>query len=422
MSVQSVVNDERFKNLPPEEKKRVLSSLDSRFKSLSVETIDGVVNGIRASGPPPNIMDKVREADPTQLIKQAAPSNLLKLAGVGGVNAPGIAGAVLNALPGVGNPSQIMPAIQNIQRNPSQGLQAFKRMAAVQGGGATTPQETIPALAGQIAGTGLEMITPSISPSIKSPLQNIKPNSPFTAGMVEPSTALPGALDRANKELGGARTAARAIDDAKETSRLRMLMNISAGKAKLAEEGKAAIEAGADLSVTQLENYGEAMGKMMEKGGSNANDYANAIAKAREMLQWKAPELVEKIEKSAVNYLAKGKGDKIPWITLAINPKVGLMKAATLPSVQNTLGAVVGAPARIAAKAIAPVVNSVSTKAIPAILNSPEIIKEALKPLTRTKAKEFFRKALKETKGDVEAARVLADERATAAGFDTSKK
>ena len=280
---------------------------------------------------PLSAMEIAKGADATQLIQQAAPSNLGRLAGVASANAPGLTSLALTALPGA-NPLQAIQATHNIQQNPRQALQPIKRVSAVQGGGALTPQEVTPAMIGQTGGALLEMTAPSLGTG------NIKPNTAFKAGFVRPSTALPGEFERANEALGQARTASRAIDDVKEASRLRKMLATSGGKAKLAEEGKKAIEAGSDLTASQLEAYNQAMGEMQSKiGGSFANDYAQAIKQGREMLQWKAPELVEAIERSAANYAAKtGKEFTFPAITTAVNPAVGALKGVI--NVSKTAG------------------------------------------------------------------------------------
>lgn len=49
-------------------------------------------------------------------------------------------------------------------------------------------------------------------------------------------------------------------------------------------------------------------------------------------------------------------------------------------------------------------------------------IQQVLRELSPSKAKEYLKKALKDTKGDVEKARILADERARKDGYDTSLK
>lgn len=309
------------------------------------------------SQPEKSFSDIAKEADATQLIQQAAPSNLLKKVGIASANAPGIAGAIINSLPGIGNPQQIMPSLQNIQANPGQASTALKRIVATQAGDPLRQKEILPASIGQAAGTALEMTAPNLS------TEGVSASGPFSAGIKRPSTALPGTFDEAQNALGAARSAARAADDADQASRFRVLLRLPAGQAKLAEEGKSAIEAGKDLSVTQLEAYGEALGKMQERGGAFADDYAKARAMAREMLQWKAPDLVNKIEESAVNYAAKGDPRAFPWLIGSLNPKVGIAKLATLPAVQNAIGAGTGMIAQ-GAPQVAPVADLFNSKSI----------------------------------------------------------
>jgi hypothetical protein len=102
------------------------------------------------------------DVGPTAALQSASPSNLLKLGGVAAANAPGIAGTVLSAIPGLGNPSQIVPSLQNVAANPRQALTALKRTSDVSAGLPLSPIEKAPAIAGQAAGTGLEMMIPSI--------------------------------------------------------------------------------------------------------------------------------------------------------------------------------------------------------------------------------------------------------------------
>lgn len=353
-----------------------------------------------------SFMDQVNGADATNLIKQAAPSNLLKLAGVGTQNAPGVAGAVLNSLPGIGNPAQIMLSLQNVQQNPSQGKEALRRIALVNAGGALTPQEVKPALAGQAAGTALEMMTPSLG------TKNIKASNPFMAGVKEPSTALPGTFEKAGQELGAAKIAARSGENAADAARLRVMLQKPAGVTKLAEEGKALLESGKDVPVTRLLAYREALGKVQAEGGSFANDYKVARDAADELLSKKAPELVSKLKKMAVNYAARGNPKaSFPWFTFALNPEVGLAKAATLPVVQNTLGAV-ASPLVTDFPKVAAGVNTAVNKSQEK--EPVEEIKPMAKTLTKEKAKEF----LKEAKGDRDKARQLAKD----AGYEIPKK
>lgn len=346
--------------------------------------------------------DALAVPNPQQFINQAAPSNLLRLAGVATANAPGMAGMVLNSLPG-GNPSQIMPSLNNIQRIPGQGKVALQRIAAVNSGGPLAENEVVPARAGQVAGTILEMASPSL------PTKNVKAIGPFTAGLKDPSTILPGAFEKAGQELGNAKKLARMGENSQEAAKLRVMLQKPAGVLNLAEEAKAALEAGKDIAVTKLLAYREALGKAQAEGGTFANDYAEATKLANELLKKKAPDLVIKLENMATNYAAKGKGNAVPWFTLAMNPKVGALKVATLPFVRNIAGAATNVIGTTASKTL-PLINS-AAKIVKEDAPIPEVKQEvkSLK-LSKAKAKEFLKKA----KGNKEQA--LQD--AIKAGYD----
>lgn len=308
------------------------------------------------------------DADPTRLIKRAAPSNLLPLMGVASVNAPSATTAAVNMIPGIGDPTKVLPAIKGVIKNPRQIPKALQRMGAVQSGGRPTEQEALPVLAGKVAGTVIEATAqPSLSP------KGIKARGPFTAGLKDPSTAIPGSFERAGQALNTARGAARAGESASEASRLRVMLQKPAGVTKVAEEAKAALEAGKELTVTQLLAYKDALGQMQARGGAFANDYKMALDLTKELIAKKAPDLAEATGKMAVNYLAKGNGPQFPWFTTALDPKVGVAKMATMPVVRNAVGA-----------ALNPAV-----KVIPKLGSVAKLVKT----LTEDKAREFLRKA-----------------------------
>lgn len=283
----------------------------------------------------PSMAGAVNKAsNPLSMLAQAAPSNMLKNVGVASANAPGIMNLAMNSIPGIGNPGQIMPSIQNIQRNPGQAGQAVNRVAQVGGGAPMSPQEKIPGYAGQAAGTVIEMMAPNLG------TQGMKATNPFMAGVKEPSTALPGAFARAGEELGAAKNVARAGEDTKEAARLRMMLSKPEKVADLAEEALTALDNKKDLSPTQLMAYREALGQMQGRGGTFADDYAKGKKIASGLLQQKSPGVMPKMEKMSTNFVARDNPKKtFPWFTTALDPTVGLMKSATLPGVQNALGA-----------------------------------------------------------------------------------
>lgn len=298
---------------------QVLAYAKSNYQKAAAPSIAGAVN---------------KSSNPLSMLAQAAPSNMLKNVGVASANAPGIANLAINSIPGIGNPGQIMPSIQNIQRNPGQAGQAMNRVAQVGGGAPMSPQERIPGNMGQAAGTAIEMMAPNLG------TQGMKATSPFMAGVKDPGTALPGAFERAGQELGAAKTVARVGEDPREALRLRAMLSKPAGIAKVAEEGLSAMKSGKDVSTTHLMAYREALGKMQQQGGTFANDYKAAKDVASQMLAKKAPGLMPKMEQMANNYVARDNPKKtFPWFTTALDPTVGLAKATTLPGVQNALGA-----------------------------------------------------------------------------------
>lgn len=313
-----------------------------RFKVTTDDGKSYVVTTDDAT-PAQSFMDQAKGADATTGIQQAAPSNLGRMAGIASVNAPGVTSAVVNSIPGIGQPSQIMPSLQNIRQNPGQLKQAGQRLIATQAGQPLKPQEKAPALVGQAAGTALEVAGP---PSLGRP--NIKPTGPFTAGLKAPETALPGEFNAAGEALGKAKTAARAGEDIKDAARVRGLLSKPAGVGKLAEEALTELKSGKDIPITRLLAYKEAVGKMQAEGGTFANDYAQAQQVASQMIAKKAPDLAEKLERMHINFLARGNPKAtFPWFTVALNHATGLMKAATLPVIKNTAGAMMSPATRV---------------------------------------------------------------------------
>lgn len=296
-----------------------------------------------SKAPQPGIADAAAQAsDPMAMLKTAAPSNMLKMAGVAAANAPGITSMLVNSLPGIGNPSAIPQAAANIVQNPQQATQAASRAIQTQGGAQMTPNEQTQARMGQAAGIAMEMAGPALN-------EGVKATGPFTAGVKAPETALPGALDAANSELGAAKLAAKAGDSADETARLRRLMSRPSGVSKVAEEAIGALQKNpADLSVTLLLAYRKAAGMMQSLGGEFANDYKLAVDKASALLADKAPEVVKALSKARLNNLAHdGTEFKLPALTMAVDPTVGALKAginlSKTAAVRNVAGAAIGA-------------------------------------------------------------------------------
>ncbi len=275
--------------------------------------------------------------DPTALIKQAAPSNLLSMLGVGSANAPDATRLGAAMLPG-GDPNEMVEGFSGLMRNPRQIPAALSRMGFTQNGAALTPEEELPSMAGALAGVAIET---AAMPKMGAP--KVKANGPFTAGIADPSTVAPGALKKAQQALGAAKTSARATDPS--AARFRRLLGNKSGFTKLAEEGKSLVDEGLGeaMDATELLAYKEALGKSQALGGTLSGDYAAAVAKINQIISAKFPEMAQAISKTATNYAAAGADSaSIPWLTLAIDPRVGLTKMATLPAVRNAAGAAVG--------------------------------------------------------------------------------
>ncbi len=298
-------------------------------------------NDNRASQVTPGAVNEA--SDPMTMIKSAAPSNVLKQAGVAAANAPGMASLAINSLPGIGNPANIMPAAQNIAQNPSQGLQAGRRAIETAGGAQMTPEEQTGADIGQVAGTAMETAGPS------GLTKGVKPTGPFTAGLHAPETATLSHMPAAQAELSAAKLAAKAGDDAGETARLRRLMSKQSGVSKVAEEAITKLDEGAkDLSVTAMLAYRKALGAMQSQGGEFANDYKTALDKVSGLLAEKAPDVTKGLAKTRLGYLAReGKEFVLPALTMAVEPHVGAAKiainAAKTAGVRNTAGGLLGA-------------------------------------------------------------------------------
>ncbi len=292
----------------------------------------------------PSMAQNVADAsNPANMIKSAAPSNVLGAAGVAAANAPGMASMLVNSLPGVGNPSAIPAAAANIMQNPSQGGQAAQRVLQTQGGAPTRPgDETVLSNTGKAAGTVMEMAGPS------GMNKGVKPSGPFTAGFNSPETAVPGALEDANVALGKAKELAKRGDPPEVTAVLRKMMSTKGGTAKLANKAIDDIaEKGQDLTTTQLLYYRQALGRMQAEGGEAAGDYKHAFDEANSLLEARAPEVSKALAKSRLNYQAtEGDEFKLPVLPMAINPGLGtaraVYRAAKIPAVSNAIGAGLG--------------------------------------------------------------------------------
>lgn len=283
-------------------------------------------------------------SNPQNMLASAAPSNVLSAAGVAAANAPGVASAVVNSIPGMGNPAAIMPALANIAQNPGQAGQAANRVIQTQGGAPTQPgDESTLATAGKVAGTVMEGAGPA------GLNKGVKPGNAFTTGFSNPQTAVPGYLNKANTALKAAKAAAKVGDDPEVASALRAMVSTPDGVAKLANKAIDDIATkGPKLSTTELLYYRQALGQMQAKGGEAAGDYKDALDEASSLLKARAPKVSDALAKSRLGYQAQG-GDefKFPTLPMAISPGLGaarlIYNTMKAPLIANTAGAVAGA-------------------------------------------------------------------------------
>ncbi len=126
--------------------------------------------------------------NPLNILAQAAPSNVLNAAGVAAANAPGVASAAVNSLPGVGDPSAIPQAVANIAQNPSQVAQAASRVIQTQGGARyNSADERALGRAGTVAGSVVEAAVPGTH-AADNALENAAETKAANATMQEYAT------------------------------------------------------------------------------------------------------------------------------------------------------------------------------------------------------------------------------------------
>lgn len=337
---------------------------------------------------------------PINTLKALAPSNVLKQVGVASANAPAAFNLAFNALPGQ-NPAQILPSLQNVQQNPGQAGTALKRIIQVQGGGGLTEKERLPALAGQTAGTLVEIAG---MPSFGT--EAIKAKGPFMAGIKRPSTVLPGSFEKAGEALGKAKTEAGAGIDSPAVHNILKKLEVPKEAKKLLTEAREWVQRGMkfDISTAKMLAYKQVLGEAQAEGGAFADVYAQATKKLTEKIAERSPKLDAAIKEMALNFVAQGNPpSKFPWFTTALNPKVGLAKIATLPVTKNVAGAALSPLVQVPGS-----IGRVGTgaKEIAETIKAPTIPepKPMKKKLTKDIAKEFLREA----KGDRDKARELA--------------
>jgi len=357
---------------------------------------------VKSNAKPIGLIELAKRTDPTQLIKQAAPSNVLRMLSTASATAPGATSAFINSLPGIGNPSHLISSLENIKKDPSQVQKAAKRLIAIEAGSPLNEKEKLLSTIGRAAGTGLELLTPTAS------LAGVKATGPFTAGLKSPSSAIPGKFEEVAKSYSEAKQLTRLGESASEANRLRKMLGSDAGTRKLADEAIVALQRTQEAEPTHLLAYREALGKMQAKGGTFADDYAKFKDIASDLLKKKSPQLMSEMEKMATQYAAKGEDLSLPWLTFAINPKVGALKAFNLPYAKNVAGAITSKVAEVV-----PPVSAATPSAVK--------VAKMFKNLDRDKAKEYLLEAFKETK-DEKKARQLARERAKKDGYEVVSK
>ncbi len=212
-----------------------------------IETEDGTyeIETDEETQAAPSLTDNVLEAsNPSEMLKVASPSNLGKLAGVAASNAPGAASLAVNALPGVGNPTAIVPAVKSAVQNLGDLGDAVKRMIQVQGGSELVKKEQLLAGIGEGAGTAAEMIMPGAlaKPTIKSAAQGV---SSKVGGLVD---AIQGT---GNKQVA-ALTEKAAAQDLIQASRLNTVNTAKNTVKELAANTRAKVESDALAPVAQI--------------------------------------------------------------------------------------------------------------------------------------------------------------------------
>ena len=285
-----------------------------------------------------------------EALNQLAPSNVLEKAGVASANAPGIYGTVMNSIPGIGDPNQIIPSIQNIQKNPGQLKQALKRIVQTQGGSELTPQEQLPATMGKMAGTVMEIAgVPGLDNAVEA-------TTPFRAGVRSPSTAIPeipgitrGSFRNAGEALGKAKELSNAGINSSEVDAVLTRLEDPKKAEKMLTEARQWVNSGMQgkKSIPELMAYQDVLGKAQSEGSKFADVYAKSAKKIADKIAEIAPDLAAKLKTMAINYAARGNPRAtIPWFTGALKPAVGVVKSFTLPQVQNALGAIAGVGSR----------------------------------------------------------------------------
>jgi hypothetical protein len=251
-----------------------------------------------------------------------------------------------------------MGTVADVADNPGRALKFGKQVVKTAADLAVQPSQVVPDL-GKFASSqeakdfaarrAKEFAAGTAAGYVAGKVRGIDPEGPLGAGAANPELAIPGQADKALDTLGAAKNAARAGEDLKEAARLRRLIQLPAGRTKLSEEAIDHISNGTDLSPTQLLAYREALGKVSTKGGTFANDFAQARRILTDQLEQKVPGITRILSKARAALLAKGQGDT-PLSLIGAVMASPVARAFKFPGAST----VVGALGRGAAEALQP--------------------------------------------------------------------
>lgn len=152
-----------------------MSDINAVIESLSPEELD-LLNSdpemlaafkAKYAAPPASlgsqiVGDALKEAakSPLDRLKELDPAHILPMAGAAAVNAPGAASALIGALPGIGNPADILPGLVDLKEHPEQLGKAVVRANDIGQGQAPTDEESTAVNAGKAAGTVMDLAMP----------------------------------------------------------------------------------------------------------------------------------------------------------------------------------------------------------------------------------------------------------------------
>lgn len=215
-----------------------------------------------------------------------------------------------------------------------------------------------------------------------------------------------------------------------EAGEARAFVNEIDNKFKLSMEGK-----GPDVTSSEWLKAKQSLNKIIETTPIKQKETRRGLF-----------ELKNNIEKILEKEVPGEKGQSLEYARSALASKfrkalpvtaqgdISLTRTLFLPTIQNSFPAGIGAVASGALQSPALGGAAISTagaahKLVTDVANNPiaqQVVKsgiqQVLRELSPSKAKEYLKKALKDTKGDVEKARILADERARNDGYDTTLK